>query len=356
MSDAEILIGTYEDYVVGYRVEIIDGGKPKKKLKTTSTTNKKDSTTTKQTNGHHNGGGGGGGGERFSLEQSFALRGHSGSVRCLVANESGTLALSGGFDEMINLVSLRKRKLLQTSEGAFNCCLFVGNKHLLCGSEDSNIYIYECKNSQMKLVKTLKGHKEAVVSMHAHPSGKVLLSLSKDNTMKTWNLIKGRCAYTTNIGTPAHLISWTRSGDGFLLTANNEIHVYANESGLLEHTFKLEKRINSIEFISDNVFVVASDWGKLEFYNLKEGKLLKKLDAHETRIKCVRLLSSPVDPTTTDGRDIRFVTASSDGVIKLWRLEDDSDLDNIEELTKAETGTRLTCMTTAVRALKTASS
>lgn len=32
-----------------------------------------------------------------------------------------------------------------------------------------------------------------------HPSGKLGLSVSKDRTMKTWNLITMRCAYTTNI-------------------------------------------------------------------------------------------------------------------------------------------------------------
>lgn len=335
MADAEILVGTYEDYVVGYRVEIIDGGKPKKKLKTSTT------DATAQTNGHSNGNFG----ERVSLEQSFALRGHSGSVRCLVTNQSGSLAFSVGFDEMVNLISLKKRKLLQTAEGAFNCCLFVGNTHLICGSEDSNIYIYECKNSQMTPVKTLKGHKEGVISMHAHPSGKVLLSLSKDNTIRTWNLIKGRCAFTTNlIKSQAHMIRWTQAGDGFMLVANNEIYLYDNESGLLQQTFKLDKRINSIEFLSDNIFAVAVDSGKLEFYNLKQGKLLKKLDAHETRIKSVRLLASSSD-------DIRFVTSSSDGVIKLWRMDDDSDFDDIQELTKAETGARLTCMNTAIRSL-----
>ena len=32
-----------------------------------------------------------------------------------------------------------------------------------------------------------------------HPSGKLALSVSKDKTLRTWNLLKGRAAYTTNI-------------------------------------------------------------------------------------------------------------------------------------------------------------
>lgn len=38
-----------------------------------------------------------------------------------------------------------------------------------------------------------------VYNFAIHPTGKMALSISKDKTMKTWNLMTGRCAYTTNI-------------------------------------------------------------------------------------------------------------------------------------------------------------
>ena len=34
--------------------------------------------------------------------------------------------------------------------------------------------------------------------MAMHPSGKIATSLAKDNTIRTWNLLKGRCAYTAH--------------------------------------------------------------------------------------------------------------------------------------------------------------
>lgn len=37
----------------------------------------------------------------------------------------------------------------------------------------------------------LSGHKEAITSISIHPSGKLALSVSKDNTMKLWNLVQG---------------------------------------------------------------------------------------------------------------------------------------------------------------------
>ena len=37
----------------------------------------------------------------------------------------------------------------------------------------------------------LSGHKEPITSISIHPSGKLALSVSKDNTMKLWNLVQG---------------------------------------------------------------------------------------------------------------------------------------------------------------------
>lgn len=43
--------------------------------------------------------------------------------------------------------------------------------------------------------------------LSVHPSGKLALTVSRDKTLKTWNLIEGKCAYTTNLkaGKTVHL-------------------------------------------------------------------------------------------------------------------------------------------------------
>lgn len=332
--NTEIIIGTYEDYVIGYTVECV-------RKSNTNGTGRKLSLGSKQ----------------YSLEQSFAVRAHSGSVRSITTNHNGTFAFSAGFDEMINLFGLKKRKLLHTAEGAYNCTTFADNTHLICGSENSgNIHIYECKNSSMILAKSLIGHKMPITSLSVHPSKKVLLSLSKDNTMRTWNLIKGRSAYVTNIKAQAHLVKWSKTGDEFIIAANNEIYLY-NNSGNLEHNLKLEKRVNSIEFITKNIFMVATDSGILEFFDLKEGTPVMKHEAHETRIKSIQLCTINDDDEGGGGGGggggdndnlYLFVTASSDGKVKLWSI----DINKLpvkapKELANVDTGARLTCMTTA---------
>ena len=311
--EAEIIVGTYEDYVVGYGLE------------------------------------------SSSLDQLFAVRAHSGSVRSLACNASGSLAFSAGFDEMTNLFNLSKRKLLQTSEGAVNCARFVKNNHLICGSEDSNIYIHECRGPTSNLVKTLKGHKGPITSIDVHPSGKILLSVSKDNTMRTWNLIKGRCAYVTNIRLMAHIVKWSKSGEDFLLVVENEIYLY-NNLGKLNKNIKLRKRINAVEFVSDNIIVVAIDSGTLEFFDIKSEECTpcKVLEAHETRVKAIKCLSTTSETQTNNKKlqepTLKLVTASSDGVLKVWSLEvRENNVGELKEQATAELGARLTCMEATIR-------
>ena len=50
--------------------------------------------------------------------------------------------------------------------------------------------IWRCHD--WECVHVLSGHKEPITCVSIHPSGKLALSVSKDNTMKLWNLVQGR--------------------------------------------------------------------------------------------------------------------------------------------------------------------
>ena len=42
-------------------------------------------------------------------------------------------------------------------------------------------------------------HRGAVSAISVHPSGKMALSVGRDKTLRTWNLMTGKAAYITNI-------------------------------------------------------------------------------------------------------------------------------------------------------------
>lgn len=73
--------------------------------------------------------------------------------------------------------------------GTITSLQFFKRSHLLTSSEDGTIGLLRC--SDWELLKTLKGHVGTVHSIAVHPSGKVLLSVGVDLTLKTWDLTRG---------------------------------------------------------------------------------------------------------------------------------------------------------------------
>ena len=51
-----------------------------------------------------------------------------------------------------------------------------------------------------------------MIDVAIHPSGKLALSIGKDRKLVTWNLIKGRSAYVTNIKDIPNFVKWSPTG------------------------------------------------------------------------------------------------------------------------------------------------
>lgn len=315
----EIVVGTYEDFIAGYKVEL---GKESDEGNT-------------------------------NMFQSFSDRAHSGSVRSIDSSIDGRLVASAGIDENIHVFDLKKRmeisQIRSDNDGAINCVKFFDKSHLFAGSEDGNIYIYDCRQS-FKLVKTLQGHKKGVTWLSVHPSGKILLSVSKDGTLRTWNLIKGRCAYVTNLKLTSHFVSWSISGAYFLIAVNNTIDVYNVADGSISHTVTFDKRVNYVEFLTEHIVAVAKDSPLLDFYDLSAKKTLLQCESHINRIKAIKIVHNDDqdDSTGVDEKKKQFITISSDSTIKLWSVSIGNKEDSIEMpqlVATTDTGARLTCLT-----------
>ena len=69
--------------------------------------------------------------------------------------------------------------------------------HLLTASDDNTIAVVRMGSWQVE--KTLYKHSAGVTAMALHPTGKLAFSAGKDKKMITWNLVKARPAFITNI-------------------------------------------------------------------------------------------------------------------------------------------------------------
>lgn len=110
----EILLGTYEAFILGYKVHEEASGDPE-------------------------------------LRTSFANHAHSASVRSIAAGDK--FLITSGADENVKIFNLRNRTehgTLTHSDGCLNAMTFYDRRHLVTASEDNNICILKVAVSGKK--------------------------------------------------------------------------------------------------------------------------------------------------------------------------------------------------------------
>lgn len=264
--------------------------------------------------------------------QSFASHDHSSSIRCV--DISDNYVASGGADDRIFVYDLKTRQehcMLTHNNGTVNCLRFTNNhSHLLSGTADGNITVVRVGNWQVEKVWE-KAHKgAAILDIAVHMSGKLALSLGADCTLHTWNLIKGRQAFVINLNSKSSdarsldRINWAPCGTRFILSGGKYTEIWSIETGGILSSVRHTSKVVDCLWISDNTFIVGYENGQLGRVNSESGKI-KTFEAHSTRVKSLKKFEEWI------------VSACSNGEFKVW----DSSLN---ELFKLNTGCRLTCL------------
>jgi len=127
-------------------------------------------------------------------------------------------------------------------------CLTAFHSYLFSGSDDGTICIW--KTGSWQCEKTLRAHAEGVLGISVHPSGKLALSIGQDRALKTWNLIKGRSGYTTNLHGIADAVQWSTEGNFYAVSIANRLDVYSLESAKIVYTIQFGKKIWHIVFLT----------------------------------------------------------------------------------------------------------
>ncbi|PNF37767.1 hypothetical protein B7P43_G11315 [Cryptotermes secundus] len=221
-----------------------------------------------------------------------------------------------------------------------NCLSFSPNgSHLLSGGEDGSIAIFRTGSWQLEKV-FAEAHKgEAVTLLSVHPSGKLALSVGTDATLRTWNLVKGRQAYATNLGKnrtgkgrAVSCLLWSPDGSMYVIAVGTEVSVYDVHTAGIMHTFQLAKKVTCICFSQVTQLVVGDEGGGLSVHSISDREQLNTFDAHKHRVKSVSFISI---------KDKHFLaSASSSGQIKLWNCKGGK----LREICHTNSDCRITCL------------
>ncbi|XP_053670066.1 p21-activated protein kinase-interacting protein 1-like [Anopheles nili] len=301
MAGLEIVVGTYEEFIVCYRTEPLRLDPNK-----------------------------------LFLKETFAAHLHTSSVRSIASNRN--YVATGGADDRICLIDMQHGTKVTDflhHDGTINTLVFSNDgSYLFAGSNDGSMSAISM--AKMSVVKSwTRAHKSAVQCISIHPQGKMALSLGSDMTLKTWDLVTGRTLFTTALNKNAkygHVlidVQWSPDGEHFALLGNRVVDIISIDTTRSIRTIELESKPCTMCWLSREEIAVGLENGVLMMVNVHQEKQQEKLQIYDSRIKAFAILGDYI------------ATASSAGDVSLWQL---SDTDFIQICTQ-QIGCRPICLT-----------
>ncbi|XP_017050953.1 p21-activated protein kinase-interacting protein 1-like [Drosophila ficusphila] len=305
--DIEIIVGTYEEYLLGYQL-----------IESTAE----------------------GSSSKLQLKQTFADRSHAGSIKSVAVQ--GPWVASGGTDDRIFVYDMRTRKqsqIILSHAGTINTLQFSPDlTHLLSGGADGHM-IATRVGSWSTEGDWKKAHAgRPVTHISCHPSSKLALSLGGDQVLNTWNLVKGRMAYKTNLkgkttlGSQPDCLSWSTQGEYFTLSGPLFLEIWDIKSAHVMRRTKMPAKPICVTWLSGSECLVGLENGSVAWIsaNDEEDTPPTFISAHEARVKSIAFLKETL------------ATVSSAGEIKVWTP-------NIEKRTLKEiASTNMDCRPTGL--------
>eukprot|EP00455_Lapot_gusevi_P054990 TRINITY_DN8904_c0_g2_i1.p1 TRINITY_DN8904_c0_g2~~TRINITY_DN8904_c0_g2_i1.p1 ORF type:complete len:584 (-),score=148.24 TRINITY_DN8904_c0_g2_i1:11-1687(-) len=304
-----VVVGSYEHTIYGYALDVKDFGE--------------------DTEGE----------EEKRFRSAFSLPVHGGCIKSIAS--SGKWVASGGSDEIISVMDLEQDGqvcVLQQHSGDVTSLAFHSDKFLYSASLDGTIAIF--RTSDWELLSSLKAHKGGVTSIAVHPSGKVALSVGKDNTMKIWNMLTFKCALTTT-QRGATFCGWCPSGDRYAVVADRTLFVHVLGGGL-EKKMVQETPILCFAFISETQVATGGNDGYLRVWDIPSAECKLKLKGPGDRIRGLDILPGSPHPLA--------MTASSNGTVSVWELNEAHE-EGGRLLMSSQVPARLTCLAISGRVL-----
>jgi len=138
------------------------------------------------------------------------------------------------------------------------------------------------------------------------------------------------------------LVKWTPSGDGYAVAVENSILLYNTLTGELIKKLEMPSQVLTFDFFADGkqLAVGTNTSEAIAIVDVESSEIRHVIEnCHENRVKLVQVLQPVGTPDSS-----LIVSTSSDGVIKVWNLEQDGDTYISTCIGKVKTDARMTCM------------
>jgi len=207
-------------------------------------------------------------------------------------------------------------------------------RHVVSASRDNTLKVWDLELGQQ--VATLGSHGDSVKSCVVTPDGRRVVSASGDCSLKVWDLESGQQVATLQ-GHGSVVTSCAVTPDGRRVVSTSDdctLRMWDLETG--QQVAMLEGHgggVNGCAVTPDGQFMVSAFDGRtLTVWDLETGRQVATLEGHKQWVNdCV---------VTPDGR--RVVSASDDRTLKVWDLESGQQVASLEGHAHGVTGCAVT--------------
>ncbi|KAF7834471.1 p21-activated protein kinase-interacting protein 1-like [Senna tora] len=286
--------------------------------------------------------------ETLTLTPIFSYPSHLSQIKTVAI--SGPVVASGGTDDTIHLYNLTASTSLGslhdhsasiTSLSFYTPPNLNFPRNLISAAADGSVCIYDADS--FVHLKTISAHRKDVNDLALHPSGKLALTVGRDECLAMMNLVRGRRSFYCRLGREASLVKFNLSGDKFFMAMEEKVSLHEAEDARLLFEFENQKRILCIEPGENGLLYTGGEDRNITAWDTNSGKVAYCIeDAHNSRVKGIVVLTKSDDASSGDDPYL-VASASSDGVIRVWDVRMASK-EKSNPLAEAKTKSRLTCL------------
>jgi len=197
----------------------------------------------------------------------------------------------------------------QTSDPLYDASFSIDDNYLAAGSFNGNVEVWDIYGKKFK---SLKAHKKGVKAVKFSPSGKLVVSVSYDNTItlwdkKTWNRLTVLEGHSDGVRD----LSFSKDGRYLASCGNDQIVIIWDllTGAALKQLKGHNDTVNSVAFSPDGKRVVSVSYNRTVFiWDIEKGKIMHNLKGHAGNVVKVNFSS--------DGKLIG--TTSNDKTAILW--------------------------------------